>query len=56
VFGAALEQWDALLEASAEVVPDAARVLLFYAVSPAGRALYALLGFLANRRAPPATC
>jgi hypothetical protein len=56
VFGAALEQWDALLEASAEVVPDAAPILLFYALSQAGRALYALLGFLANRGAPLATC
>ena len=47
---------DALLEASVEVVPDAAPVLLLYALSPAGRALYALPGFLANRGAPVATC
>ena len=41
VFGAALEQWDALLEASGEVVPDAAPILLFYALSQAGRAVCA---------------
>jgi hypothetical protein len=41
VFGAALEQWDALLEASAEVVPAAAPILLFYALSQAGRAVCA---------------
>jgi hypothetical protein len=38
VFGAALEQWDALLRASGEIVPTAAPILLFYALSQAGRA------------------
>jgi hypothetical protein len=41
IFGAALEQWDALLEASAEVVPAASPILLFYALSQAGRAISA---------------
>ncbi|MCW3027163.1 MAG: hypothetical protein JWN81_374 [Solirubrobacterales bacterium] len=41
VFGAALGQWDALLGASAEVVPAASPILLFYALSQAGRALCA---------------
>ncbi|HTX31822.1 MAG TPA: hypothetical protein VMD09_10575 [Solirubrobacteraceae bacterium] len=38
VFGAALEQWDELLAASAAVAPDAAPILLFYALSQGGRA------------------
>ena len=38
VFGAALGQWDALLGASAEVAPTASPILLFYALSQAGRA------------------
>ncbi len=41
VFGAALEQWDALHAASAAVAPAASPVLLFYALSQAGRALNA---------------
>ncbi len=41
VFGAALEQWDALLRASAQVVPAASPILLFYALSQAGRAVSA---------------
>jgi hypothetical protein len=41
VFGAALGQWDALLGASALVVPTASPILLFYALSQAGRAVCA---------------
>lgn len=41
VFGAALGQWDALLGASAEVAPVASPILLFYALSQAGRAVCA---------------
>lgn len=41
VFGAALGQWDALLSASASVVPAASPILLFYALSQAGRAVCA---------------
>jgi hypothetical protein len=41
VFGASLEQWDALLQASADVVPAASPILLFYALSQAGRAVSA---------------
>lgn len=41
VFGAALEQWDALLQATGEVVPAASPILLFYALSQAGRAVAA---------------
>lgn len=41
VFGAALGQWDALLAASARVVPAASPILLFYALSQAGRAVCA---------------
>jgi hypothetical protein len=41
VFGAALGQWDALLGASALVVPAASPILLFYALSQAGRAVCA---------------
>ncbi|HEY1688793.1 MAG TPA: hypothetical protein VGF95_07990 [Solirubrobacteraceae bacterium] len=41
VFGAALGQWDALLAASASVVPAASPILLFYALSQAGRAVCA---------------
>jgi len=41
VFGAALGQWDALLGASAEVPPAASPILLFYALSQAGRAMCA---------------
>ena len=48
VFGAALEQWDALHSASAEVVPAASPILLFYALSQAGRAVCA-----ANIRGQP---
>jgi hypothetical protein len=41
VFGAALGQWDALLGASGVVVPAASPILLFYALSQAGRAVCA---------------
>lgn len=41
VFSAALEQWDALLKASGEIVPAAAPILLFYGLSQAGRAVCA---------------
>jgi hypothetical protein len=41
VFGASLEQWDALLQASADVVPATSPILLFYALSQAGRAVSA---------------
>jgi len=41
VFGAALGQWDALLGASGAVVPAASPILLFYALSQAGRAVCA---------------
>ena len=41
VFGAALGQWDALLGASASVAPAASPILLFYALSQAGRAVCA---------------
>jgi hypothetical protein len=41
VFGAALGQWDALLGASAVVDPAASPILLFYALSQAGRAVCA---------------
>jgi hypothetical protein len=41
VFGAALGQWDALLGASAHVAPAVSPILLFYALSQAGRAVCA---------------
>jgi hypothetical protein len=41
VFGAALEQWDALLGGSRAIGPAASPILLFYALSQAGRALCA---------------
>jgi hypothetical protein len=41
VFGAALDQWDALYAASEAVGPAASPILLFYALSQAGRALSA---------------
>lgn len=41
VFGAALEQWDALMVASAGLSAAASPILLFYALAQAGRALSA---------------
>lgn len=41
VFGAALDQWDALLGASGSVVPAAMPILVFYALSQATRAVCA---------------
>lgn len=41
VFGAALEQWDALFESSKTAPPSTAPILLFYALAQAGRALCA---------------
>lgn len=41
VFGAALEQWDALIVASGNVPPSASPILVFYALAQAGRALCA---------------
>ena len=41
IFGSSLEQWDALLAASGAVIPSVSPILLFYALSQAGRAVCA---------------